>query len=101
MANKLDYANHMEQELHNLSFQLDSVKTRLTDGLDSDVKTRLHAVLNEMEDRRDDVAEKLAALRTAPTPDWVELKAELDQEWDMLLQDFEERIGSLAYPSPP
>lgn len=89
------YQQAMEQRLRDLSLQIESVKERL--GATSDgLRRELASQLNLLERRRDIVREKLDALCDEPDGTWDDLKAEFEDEWDLLVQDFEERVANLA-----
>lgn len=90
------YQLWMEQRLRDLSLQIDSVRTRLMDGADHRLKIQLSGELERLEGRRNAVREKLDALSEEPDGTWEDLKAELEVDWDTLVQDFEERLASLA-----
>lgn len=90
------YQIGMEQRLRDLSLQIDSVRARMMDGADGRLKVELAGQLEMLERRRDMVREKLDALSDEPDGTWEDLKAELEDDWDALVQDFEERVASLA-----
>lgn len=90
------YHESMEQKLHDLSFRIDSVKFRLEDGLDERTKSHLRVLLTELEERRDEMRDKLQVLDEEPEATWEQLKEEMDEEWDLLEQDFEERVAPLS-----
>lgn len=90
------YQIGMEQRLRDLSLQIDSVRTRMADGADSRLKVELAGQLEMLERRRDMVHEKLDALSDEPDGTWEDLKAELEDDWDALVQDFEERVSGFA-----
>ncbi|MEW5729291.1 MAG: hypothetical protein AB1918_15795 [Pseudomonadota bacterium] len=90
------YQQSMEQRVRDLSLQIESVKTRLLEGADDGLKRELAGQLDLLERRRDIVREKLAALEDEPDGTWEDLRAELEDDWDALIQDFEERVSSLA-----
>lgn len=90
------YQTGMEQRLRDLSLQIDSVRTRLMEGGDNRLKVQLAGELERLEWRRDMVREKLDALSDEPDGTWEDLKSELEDDWDALVQDFEERLANLA-----
>jgi hypothetical protein len=90
------YQLWMEQRLRDLSLQIDSVRARLTDGADHRLKIQLSGELERLEGRRNSVREKLDALSDEPDGTWEDLKAELEVDWDTLVQDFEERLANLV-----
>ncbi|MGE5547167.1 MAG: hypothetical protein ACM33T_09730 [Solirubrobacterales bacterium] len=89
------YQRAMEQRVRDLSLQIESVKIRLGESSDG-LKMELASRLTFLEGRRDRVREKLEALYDEPDGTWDDLRAEIDDEWDTLVQDFEERVASLA-----
>ena len=89
------YQQHMEQRLRDLSVQIDSVKERLADNPDRRVKDALAGQVAFLEVRRDQLCEKLTVLEQEPDGTWEDLKAEIEDEWDALVQDFEERVSNL------
>lgn len=91
-----DYQVGMEQRLRDLSLQIDSVRSRMMDSPNNRLKVELAEQLALLEHRRDRVREKLDALSDEPDGTWEDLKAEVEDEWDALVQDFEERLASLA-----
>lgn len=90
------YHHHMEQRLRDLSIQIGSVRARLGSGADERLKDELAGRLAVLERRRDHVHEKLEALEQEPDGTWEDLKAEIEDEWDALVQDFEERVSNLV-----
>jgi DNA-binding transcriptional MerR regulator len=90
------YQSHMEQRLRDLGFQIDSVKVRLAESHAPEVMVDLAGQLAELDERRRRVREKLDALEHEPDGTWEDLKAEIEDEWDTLVQDFEERVANLA-----
>lgn len=90
------YQIGMEQRLRDLSLQIDSVRSRLMDSPNDRLKMNLARQLSVLENRRDCVREKLDALSDEPDGTWEDLKAEVEDEWDALVQDFEERVANLA-----
>ncbi|MGE5504177.1 MAG: hypothetical protein ACM31L_07110 [Actinomycetota bacterium] len=95
MGRKL-YQSHMEQRLRDLGLQIDSVKARLAETPSPHLMTALAGQLALLDDRRRRVKEKLDALDHEPDGTWEDLKAEIEDEWDALVQDFEERVANLA-----
>lgn len=90
------YQIGMEQRLRDLSLQINSVRSRLMDSPNDRLKMNLARQLSVLENRRDCVREKLDALSDEPDGTWEDLKAEVEDEWDALVQDFEERVANLA-----
>lgn len=90
------YQLAMEQKLRDLSLQIDSVRSRLAGSPNDRLRLELAEQLSWMEHRRDLVREKLDALSDEPDGTWEDLKAEVEDEWDALVQDFEERVAGLA-----
>ncbi len=90
------YARDMQQRLRDLDVQIGSVVARLGDSPENRMKVELAGQLAMLEGRRDRLREKLDALRHEPEGLWEELRLEIDDEWDALVQDFEERVASLA-----
>ncbi len=90
------YQYSMEQRVRDLSLQIESVRSRILDGAGDGLRRELAGQLALLERRRDIVSEKLAALHDEPDGTWEDLRAELEDDWDALLQDFEERLSSLA-----
>lgn len=89
------YLTHMEQRLRDLDFQIASVRAHLSDG-GPPPGDPLAGQLSGLESRLDRVREKLDALDAEPDCTWDELRAEIETEWDMLVQDFEEGLANLA-----
>jgi predicted nucleic acid-binding Zn-ribbon protein len=90
------YQASMEQRLRDLSLQIDSVRSRLMESANDRLKGELSSQMRILESRRDTVREKLDALSDEPDGTWEDLKAEVEDEWDALVQDFEERVANLA-----
>lgn len=90
------YQVAMEQKLRDLSLQIDSVRTRMLDSPYTPLRHELAEQLSWLEHRRDLVREKLDALHDEPDGTWEDLRAEVEDEWDALVQDFEERVAGLA-----
>ncbi len=90
------YQVTMDQKLRDLSLQIDSVRSRLMDSPHDGLRQELAEQLSWLEHRRDVVREKLDALSDEPDGTWEDLKAEVEDAWDALVQDFEERLATLA-----
>ncbi len=90
------YQVTMDQKLRDLSLQIDSVRSRLMDSPHDGLRQELAEQLGWLEHRRDVVREKLDALSDEPDGTWEDLKAEVEDAWDALVQDFEERLATLA-----
>lgn len=91
-----DYVAHLTDNLRNLGFRIDALKAKLMGATDDRRKVDLCGEIEHLERRRDELAEKLRALRTQPESTWADFKAGFQEEWDALVQDFEERVGRLA-----
>lgn len=90
------YHHHMEQRLRDLTVQIESVKARLAESGTPSVMVELAGQIAALEARRDQVSGKLTALEHEPDGTWEELRAEIEDEWDCLAQDFEERMANLV-----
>lgn len=90
------FTGAMRERLRDLTFQINAIKDRLSDGLDSRRKVDMRGQLAVLEARRDQMELKLHDLEEEPDGTWSDLKAEVETEWDDLVQDFEERLGNLA-----
>lgn len=90
------YQIAMEQRLRDLSLQIDSVRSRLIDSPNNGLRQELAEQLGWLAHRRDLVREKLDALSDEPDGTWEDLRAEVEDAWDSLVQDFEERVAGLA-----
>ncbi|HLO77211.1 MAG TPA: hypothetical protein VK196_12220 [Magnetospirillum sp.] len=90
------YQTVMEQRLRDLSLQIDSVRSRLMDSPNDHLREELACQLSWLAHRHDMVREKLDALSDEPDGTWEDLRAEVDDDWDSLVQDFEERVAGLA-----
>ena len=90
------YQAAMEQRLRDLSLQIDSVRSRLMDSPNDGLRLELAEQLAWKAHRRDMVREKLDALSDEPDGTWDDLRAEVEDAWDSLVQDFEERVAGLA-----
>lgn len=89
------YQQAMEQRLRDLSLQIESVKERMGDA-SGGLRRQLDCQMALLEGHRDVMREKLDALSDEPDGTWEDLKAEVEDEWDSLVQDFEEKVASLA-----
>ncbi|NFV82073.1 hypothetical protein [Magnetospirillum aberrantis] len=90
------YQDAMRQRLRDLSLQVASIRSRLAASPHDGLRQELAEQLSWLEHRRDLVREKLDALGDEPDGTWLDLKAEIEDAWDTLVQDFEERVSSLA-----
>ena len=90
------YQVGMERRLRDLSFQIESIRGRLMDSANDGLKAELATQLGWLEQRRDGVHEMLEALSDEPDGTWEDLKAEVEDAFDTLVQEFDERIASLA-----
>ncbi len=88
----------LTQRLRDLSLHLDSVRCRVAAMADGrDLRHQLHRLTSH----RDRLWEKLTACSDAlghdlPDQVWDQMRAELEDEWDSLAQEFEEGLASLA-----
>lgn len=92
---KAAYQEHMQQKLQDFSFRIEDIKSKLADGVDNHARMELRSELERLATRRDLVRDKLEALEYEPDGTWADVKADFEQEWDDLMQDFEERIARL------
>ena len=90
------YEQNMKRRIQDLRFAMNGIRRRLRDGVDDRVKLDLTVQLTELDFRRRQMEEKLHRLETEPPGTWANLKSEIDEEWNVLVQDFEERIGGLT-----
>lgn len=87
----------LRRKLADLDFQMIRMRNTLTGGdLSEGERVGLAATLAQMQQRHDELRDKLAGLAQEPDGTWTRLKAEWELEWDTLVQDFEERIGRLS-----
>jgi predicted nucleic acid-binding Zn-ribbon protein len=89
------YQHHMELRLRDLTLQIESVKAHLAESGDPRAMADLAGEIAALEARRDQMNGKLTVLEQEPDGTWEELKSEIEDEWDGLAQDFEERMASL------
>jgi len=92
---KAAYEQSMRDRIQDLHFAIEAIRSRMTDGIDNRVKLELTAKLAELEVRRSQMETKLHQLESEPPGSWANLKAEVEQQWNDLMQDFEERVGNL------
>ncbi len=86
------YQLEMEQRLRDLSLQIESIQSRFEANLGLPLAEQIKALTFQ----RDRVREKLVALCDEPDGTWEDLRGEVEEEWDALVQDFEERVASLV-----
>ncbi|CAA7618844.1 hypothetical protein [Magnetospirillum sp. UT-4] len=89
------YLNGMEQGLRDLSLRIEGVRLRLLDSPDGGLKREMLHRLAMMERRRDSIRDMLDALTDEPDGTWADLKAEIDGEWDALVECFEQDVAGL------
>jgi len=90
---KAAYAENMRHRIQDFGFAIDSLRQKLEDSVDGRTKVELVGQLSQLEFRRHQMEAKLQDLEAEPTGSWSSLKAEFEQEWNDLIQDFEERLG--------
>lgn len=91
------YMASLRRKLADLKFQMTRSRNTLAAGeLTDRERVDLAATLAQMQQRHDELQDKLAGLSQEPEGTWGRLKAEWEMEWDALVQDFEERIGRLS-----
>ncbi|MDA8231455.1 MAG: hypothetical protein M0006_08950 [Magnetospirillum sp.] len=91
-----DYEHRMERLVGDLGVQIASVRARLAESPDEGMKTELARELGQLDERRQSVREKLETLKDEPDGTWADLRLQIEDEWDALIQDFEEGMASLA-----
>lgn len=91
-----EYEREMKAKLRDLSFRIDSIKQKLDGAADTRRKVALRGELQRLELRRDEVNTKLQALQREPDSAWSDFKAEIESDWDALVQQFEEGVGRLS-----
>ncbi|GEM_PF-2531331 len=91
------YLASLRRKLADLDFQMTRIRDTIASGeLDDRDRLDLAAILTQMQHRHDDLRDKLSGLAYEPDGTWIRRKAEWELEWDMLAQDFEERIGRVG-----
>lgn len=90
------YQVGMERRLRDLSFQIDCVRAHLTESSHEGLRAEMAEQLAWLEHRRDGIREMLEALSDEPDGTWEDLRAEVEDAWEALAQDFEEHFASLA-----
>ena len=92
---KMSYEQNMRRQIQDFGFAIETIRRRLDEGIDNRTKVEAMAQIDLLEHRRDDVRHKLDDLESRPDGAMTDVRAELEQEWNDLLQDFEERLGAL------
>jgi hypothetical protein len=92
---KAAYEQNMRDRIKDLGFAIEATRSRMSDGIDNHAKLDLAAHLAELEMRRGQMETKLHELESEPPGNWANVKAEIEQQWNDLMQDFEERVGNL------
>jgi len=90
------YENRMKQRLSDLGIQIASVSARLADSPDDRLRMDFAAQLATLEGRRAAIGEMLVTLGDEPDGTWEDLRLQIEDHWDALIQDFEERLASLV-----
>ncbi len=91
------YLASLRRKLADLDFQMVRTRNTLASGDLSDrERVGLAATLAQIQQRHDEMRDKLSGLAQEPDGTWTRQQAEWEQEWDTLVQDFEERIGRLS-----
>lgn len=90
------YEEHMRQRLRDLSVLIASARSRLAEDPDGRLAAHLSGRFGQLEQGEAALREKLEALAAEPDGTWEDLRLEIEDEWDALIQDFEERLASLA-----
>lgn len=93
---RLDYCLSMKDKTRDLAFRINSIRQRLAANPDHRSRVRLRGELEVLEMRRESILARLQVLESEPEGTWNNLRADIEQEWDGLVQDFEERVGRLA-----
>ncbi|MBF0392828.1 MAG: hypothetical protein HQL38_09120 [Alphaproteobacteria bacterium] len=86
----------MRDKVEDLGFRIRGIRARLDDEDDMRTRVDLRGELAMLEERRDRVERRLQGLESASDDSWSRVSAEFEQEWDALVQDFEERVGSYS-----
>lgn len=91
------YRNDLRRRVTDFEFQIQQVKNRLADeGLSDQRRVVLAGELSLLERRHGDLVDKLDAVETEDDGTGGRLRDEWEQEWDALVQDFEERVSRLT-----
>lgn len=90
------YLRHMRERLQHLGFDIERLRAKLTASESDAVRVRLRGELEQLEMRRDELRNKLRGLQQEPEGAWSDLRAQWEEEWDALVQDFEERFARLG-----
>ena len=87
----------LRRRVADFEFQMEQVRTVLADeGLSDRRRILLAGELSLLERRHADLVDKLNAVETEDDGTGGRLRDEWEQEWDALVQDFEERISRLT-----
>lgn len=86
----------MRDKVEDLGYRIRSIGARLVEEDDLETRADLRGELAALERRRDEVERRLQGLESASDESWSRVSAEFEQEWDALVQDFEERVGSYS-----
>ncbi len=90
------YEDYMRQRLRDLDVMIASARSRLAETPDDALAADLSRPLAQLERDEAVLRDKLDALAAEPDATWEDLRLEIEDEWDALIQDFEERLASLA-----
>jgi hypothetical protein len=89
--------DYLRRRVADFEFQITQVKNVLNDeGLSDRRRVLLAGELSLLERRHADLLDKLNAVENEDDGTGGRLRAEWEQEWDALVQDFEERISRLT-----
>lgn len=90
------YLAVMKQRLRDLDSRIRTARDRLNASRNDTLTVELAGHLAMLEHRRASLRQKLDTLSSQPDCTWDDLRAEVETEWDTLVQDFEERVARLA-----
>ena len=91
------YETRMKQRLSDLGIQIASVSARLANGPEDDrLRMDVAAQLAALEGRRQTIGEMLDTLGDEPDCTREDLRLQIEDHCDALIQDFEERLASLV-----
>jgi DNA-binding transcriptional MerR regulator len=89
------YSANMRRRIQDFGIAIEGIRNKLDDETDNRIKVELLGRLSDLEVRREQLETKLRDLESQPAGAWTDFKAQFDEEWNTLVQDFEERLGGL------
>jgi chromosome segregation ATPase len=94
------YVAKFQQEIDELGTRIEELKNE-AEGLNAEAKTKLEGVVRQLDEQRDNAAQKVDQLVTASGVVWKDVEDALAQALQSLEQSYEEARDEFSHPTSP